>query len=93
MSFFYMMDDLKYPFFPPFFLLSFLFFSFRGGGGGGWFSSRWLFGTQLVVTQSGLRSSEASERSELCMVASKATQHNIASELSVSRKIETRVKS
>ena len=30
------------------------FFSFRGGGGG-WFSSRWLFGTQLAVTQSGWR--------------------------------------
>ena len=43
MSFlFYMMDDLR---------CFFLFFR----GGGVWFSSRWLFGTQLVVTQSGLR--------------------------------------
>ena len=34
--------------------MPFFFFSFRGGGGV-WFSSRWLFGTQLVVTQSGWR--------------------------------------
>ena len=46
------------------FFFSFFSFFFRDGGGV-WFSSRWLFGTQLVVTQSGLRSSEASERSEL----------------------------
>ena len=37
MSFFYMMDDLRYPFFSFFFC-----------GGDGWSSSRWLFGTQLV---------------------------------------------
>ena len=42
MSFFYMMDDLRY----LFSLFSF-FFSFFYGGGGGWSSSRWLFGTQL----------------------------------------------
>ena len=44
MSFFYMMDDLRYPFFSSFFLFSFFFFFC---GGGGWSSSRWLFGTQL----------------------------------------------
>ena len=43
MSFFYMMDDLRYLFF--FFFLFFSFFFFFGGGG--WSSSRWLFGTQL----------------------------------------------
>ena len=41
MSFFYMIDDLRYLFSP--FFLSFFFFC----GGGGWSSSRWLFGTQF----------------------------------------------
>ena len=58
MSFsFYMMDDLR------------CFFSFFcGGGGGGWFSSRWLFGTQLGWWSRSVGVPQAGESGECALI-------------------------
>ena len=69
MSFFYIMDDLRF-----FFLLFFL--SFFYGGWVGLARDGCLVRSLVGVTQCGLRSSAASERSEwVFRVASSATQH------------------
>ena len=61
-----MMDDLRYLFFSFFF------------GGGGWSSSRWLFGTQLVVWS---RSEVGGRAARVLGVASKATRNNRARDM------------
>ena len=64
-------DDLR--------CLFFFFFFFRGVGGvgGGWFSSRWLFGTQLVWCRAAWGCRRPA-RASVEEVASKATNPHIA---------------